>query len=64
MKKLIRFNSRKSWNDYPSWPYIQITSGSGGLLSFIFWVYKFGLDIDFVSRTWSWNYIKDTEEDT
>jgi len=53
-----------SWNDYPSWPYIQITSGSGGLLSFIFWVYKFGLDIDFVSRTWSWNYIKDTEEDT
>jgi len=44
-----------SWNDYPSWPYIQIKSGSGSTLSILFWAYKFGFDIDLLSRTWKWN---------
>ena len=44
-----------SWNDYPSWPYIQIKSGSGSGLSIMFWVYKFGFDLDLLSRTWRWN---------
>jgi hypothetical protein len=54
-----------SWNDYPSWPYIQITSGSNGLLSILFWTYKFGFDIDLLSRTWNWDYLNklDEEED-
>ena len=44
-----------SWNDYPSWPYVQIKSGSGSTLSIMFWVYKLGFDIDLLSRTWRWN---------
>ncbi len=45
-----------SWNDWPSWPYIQIKSGSGSTLSLLFWAYKFGLDVDILARTWSWYY--------
>ena len=44
-----------SWNDYPGWPYIQIKSGSGSGLSILFWVYKFGFDLDLLSRTWRCN---------
>ena len=47
-----------SWNDQPSWPYFQITSGSGTVLGILFWAYKFGFDIDFISRTWNWEYLK------
>ncbi len=52
-----------SWNDYPEWPYIQIKSGSGSTLSILFWVYKFGLDVDILSRTWKWYYEQETELD-
>ena len=44
-----------SINDFPGWPYIQIKSGSGSGLSIMFWVYKFGFDLDLLSRTWRWN---------
>ena len=50
-----------SWNDYPGWPYIQIKSGTGSTLSILFWVYKFGLDVDILSRTWKWYYEKETD---
>jgi hypothetical protein len=50
------------WNDYPGWPYLQITFGSNGLLGILFWVYKFGLDIDFCSRTWNWDYLEKLDE--
>jgi len=50
-----------SWNDWPSWPYIQIKSGSGSTFSFMFWAYKFGLDIDILSRSWRWDY-RDEQE--
>ena len=45
-----------SWNDWPSWPYIQVKSGSGSTFSLLFWAYKFGLDVDVLSRTWRWDY--------
>jgi hypothetical protein len=56
------------WNDYPLWPYIQIKSGSGSTFSLLFWAYKFGLDVDVLSRTWNWDYLekvdgKETELD-
>jgi hypothetical protein len=51
-----------SWNDHPSLPYLQITSGSNGLLGILFWAYKFGFDVDLFSRTWNWNYMKESEE--
>jgi hypothetical protein len=52
-----------SWNDFPSWPYLQVTSGSNGLLSILFWVYKFGFDIDILSRTWNWDYLNKVDEE-
>ena len=48
-----------SWCDYASWPYIQINSGSNGLLGILFWAYKFGFDIDLISRTWKWGAVDD-----
>ena len=49
------------WNDIPTWPYVQIKSGYGSTLSTCFWVYKFGLDVDILSRTWKWYYEKETD---
>jgi len=51
-----------SWNDYSSWPYLQVTSGSNGLLGVLFWAYKFGFDVDVFSRTWSWDFAKEVDE--
>ena len=51
-----------SWNDYPGWPYIQIKSGTGSTLSILFWAYKFGLDVDILSRTWKWDYREELNE--
>jgi hypothetical protein len=50
-----------SWNDYPSYPYLQITIGSNGLFSIMFWAYKFGFDLDLISRTWNFNYLQDED---
>jgi hypothetical protein len=44
-----------SWNDYPSWPCIQVRSGSGDVLSVLFWAHKFGFDFTLISRTWDWS---------
>lgn len=52
-----------SWNEYPSWPFIQIQSGGNGLLSILFWAYKFGFDIDLFSRTWNWDYLTELDEE-
>ncbi len=52
-----------SWCDYASCPYIQINSGSNGLLGILFWAYKFGLDIDLISRTWRWDHLEEVDED-
>jgi len=51
-----------SWSDYPSWPYIQVTSGSNGLLGVLFWAHKFGFDVDVFSRTWRWDFAKEVDE--
>jgi len=51
-----------SWNDYPGWPYIQITSGGNGLLGILLWIYKFGFDLDFMSRTWNFDYLQEVDE--
>jgi hypothetical protein len=52
-----------SWNDYPSWPYLQIKSGTGDVLDFLFWVYKFGIDVTLIGRTWSWDYLDEIDEE-
>ena len=51
-----------SWNDWPSWPYVQIQSGNGSLLSIMFWAWKFGFDIGFIERTWDWERMEEGDE--
>ena len=63
VKRWSLFQFSVSWNDYPSSPYFQITMGSNGLLSILFWAYKFGFDVDVISRTWSWDHLEDPEVD-
>ena len=52
-----------SWNDFPSYPYLQIKSGTGDVLDVLFWVHKFGLDVTILGRTWNWDFIKDIQWD-
>lgn len=51
-----------SWNDWPSWPFVQIKSGNGSVLSIMFWAYKFGFDIGFIEHTWNWEYLEKMDE--
>lgn len=60
-KRWALLQASVSWNDYAGWPYIQIKSGTGTLLSIMFWVYRFGFDIDVFSRTWNFEYLKDID---
>lgn len=63
IKNLSLLQISLSWNDYPSWPYLQIKSGTGDVLDILFWVYKFGIDVTILGRTWNWDYIEDIPED-
>jgi len=53
-----------SWNDYASLPYLQITFGSNGFFSILSWVYKFGFDVDLISRTWNFDYMNKIDDET
>lgn len=44
-----------SWNDFPGWPYIKISSGCGSLISIMAWAYKLGFDFSIIDRTWNWH---------
>jgi len=46
-----------SWNDYASSPYFHLSMGNGRLLGIIFWTYKFGFDVDILSRNWDVSYM-------
>ena len=63
IKRWSLFQFSVSWNDFPSSPYLQITMGSNGLLGILFWAYKFGFDIDLLSRTWRWDHLEEVDED-
>ena len=55
IRKWSLFQVSISWSDYPSWPYLQIRSGTGDVLSILFWAHKFGFDFTFIARTWNWD---------
>jgi len=61
-KRWTLLQTSVSWNDFPSWPYVQITMGSNGLFGIMFWVYKLGFDLDIMSRTWRWDYADKVHE--
>jgi hypothetical protein len=42
-----------SWNDYPDFPYLQISFGNRSLIDVLFWVYKFSLAFEVFSYNWS-----------
>jgi len=46
-----------SWNDYASSPYFHLSMGNGRLLGIVFWAYKFGFDVDILSRNWDVSYM-------
>jgi hypothetical protein len=60
-KRFAFLQASVSWNDYASWPYLQIKCGCGGMISVIFWVYKFGIDFGFLEHTWNWDYMEDID---
>lgn len=41
-----------SFLESPDYPFLQINFGNNGLFGILFWVYKFGMDIDLIGRTW------------
>jgi hypothetical protein len=52
-----------SWNDSSGWPYFQICFGSNGFFSILFWVHKFGFDLDILSRTWNFECLEKLDEE-
>ena len=55
-KRWALFQGCVSWCEYPGWPYLQVTLGMGKLISVMFQVYKFGLCLSFLERTWNFDY--------
>jgi len=55
-----------SWNDFPTFPFLQVKSGMGTLLSIVVSVYKLGFDIGICEHTWNFEYLNELgdEEDT
>ena len=51
-KRWAFFQGSVSSCHYPGWPFLQIQSGSGSLLSVIFNVYKLGISLALFDRTW------------
>ena len=60
-KRWALLQASVSWNDYASWPYIQIKSGNGSLLNLMFWAHRFGIDAGFIERTWNFEYLNDLD---
>lgn len=57
------FQLSLTWSDFKSWPYIQIKSGTGTALGILFWAYRFGLDFEFISHTWNFDYLDKIADD-
>ena len=60
-KRWALLQSSVSYNDYASWPFFQIKSGMGTLLSLMVCVYKLGFDIGICEHTWNFEYLKDLD---
>jgi len=61
-KRWTLLQASVSWNEYAGWPYIQIKSGTGTLLSIMVWVYRFGFDIGVCEHTWNFEYLNELDE--
>lgn len=55
-RKYSFFQATLGWNDYSGWPYVQVSSGQGRLLSILFWIYRFSFDLDLFANNWPHKY--------
>ena len=61
-KRWALFQGSVSWCEYPGWPYLQVTSGMGKLISVMFQVHRFGFDVGFLERTWNFERWSSNDE--
>ncbi len=62
-KRWALLQASVSWNDFPTFPFLQVKSGMGTLLSIVVSVYKLGFDVGFMERTWNFEYLEDLDVD-
>ena len=62
-KRWALLQASVSWNEYPSWAFVQVKSGMGTLLSVMVCVYKLGFDIGVCEHTWNFEYLREIDED-
>jgi hypothetical protein len=62
-KRWALLQASVSWNDFPTFPFLQVKSGMGTLLSIVASVYKLGFDVDIFSRPWNFEYLEDLDVD-
>jgi len=60
-KRWALLQASVSWNEYPSWAFVQVKSGMGTLLSIMVCVYKLGFDIGVCEHTWNFEYLNDLD---
>ena len=60
-KRWALLQASVSWNEYPSWAFVQVKSGMGTLLSIMVCVYKLGFDIGVREHTWNFEYLNDLD---
>jgi len=60
-KRWALLQASVSWNDYASWPFAQVKSGMGTLLSIMVCVYKLGFDIGICEHTWNFEYLNELD---
>jgi hypothetical protein len=60
-KRWALLQASVSWNDFPTFPFLQVKSGMGTLLSIVVSVYKLGFDIGVCERTWNFEYLEDLD---
>lgn len=56
IKDYSLFQLSVDYNDYSSYPFIQITSGMGKLFSILASVWRFGFCLELLARNWNWCY--------
>lgn len=47
------------YNEHGGFPYLNITSGYGKLISILVTVWRFGFCLDLLARNWNWCYDSD-----
>ena len=50
-----------SWNEYASFPFLQVRFGMGSLVNIMFCIYKLGFDIGICEHTWNFEYLEDLD---